>query len=159
VKALLAIPSVVAAKKDPPKLKLEKIEQVLFDEGKKVYESFCVGCHGPEGEGIVPLAPPVAESEWVTGSPARLAAIILNGVQGPITVGGEKYESPEIQPLMPGLRESPLFTDEQLAGVMTYVRNEFGNRAPAVHPDIVKKARKDFENAGVLTEAQLKKIP
>jgi mono/diheme cytochrome c family protein len=158
VVSLLKLSNDVAKTKDLPELKLGKDEQVLYDAGQKVYESFCIGCHGPKGEGIVPLAPPVAESEWVTGSPDRLAAIILNGAQGPITVGGEKYDAPEIQPLMPGLRENPLFDDAQLAGVMTYVRNNFGNRASVVHPDVVKKAREKFANAGIFTEASLKKI-
>lgn len=157
ISAMLAMPLEVA-QAEVPALKLDKAEQALYDEGKNVFESFCIGCHGADGNGIITLAPPVSDSEWVVGSPARLAAIILNGVQGAITVAGERYKAPEIQPLMPGLRENPLFTDEQLAGVMSYVRNNFGNRAPIVLPDVVKHAREKYANKGILTETELKEI-
>ena len=126
--------------------------------GKELYGQFCIACHGENGYGVKPLAPPIAESEWVSGPAMRLAAIVLNGVEGPITVNGERYDAPKIQPLMPGLKDNPEFTDEKLAAILTYVRNAFDNRAPAVPAGTIKKARERFADHDLFTEAELKKI-
>ena len=112
--------------------------------GKKFYEQAgsCVACHQPDGKGITPLAPPLAQSEWVTGSPKVLAAIVLHGLAGPITVNGKTYAPPDIQPLMPGLKDNTEYGDRKLAAIMTYVRNAWGNKADPVRTDFVKSVRK-----------------
>lgn len=111
-----------------------------FERGKALYhgEAACFGCHAPDGGGMIGLAPPLNESEWVTGKPELLGKVLLHGMTGPITVKGVKYETPAG---MPALAGNPLFTDEKIADIMTYVRNEWDNKAAPVQPDLVKKLR------------------
>lgn len=85
----------------------------------------CGACHGQNGEGTA-AGPPLAGSEWVNGPVENLIRIQLRGLQGPITVKGQTYNFPA--PMAPLAYQ----TDEQIAAVLTYVRNSFGNSAPAV---------------------------
>lgn len=111
-----------------------------FERGKALYhgEAACFGCHAPDGGGMVGLAPPLDGSEWVTGKPELMAKVLLHGMTGPITVKGVKYDTPAG---MPALAGNPVFTDEKIADIMTYVRNEWENKAAPVQPDLVKKLR------------------
>ena len=79
------------------------------------------------------LAPPLAQSEWVAGSPQRLVRIVLQGLRGPIKVKGQAYELD-----MPALS---VLTDEQIAAVLTYVRREWNHTFSAVSPAMVKQIR------------------
>jgi mono/diheme cytochrome c family protein/glucose/arabinose dehydrogenase len=111
-----------------------------FERGKALYhgEAACFGCHAPDGGGMVGLAPPLDSSEWVTGKPELLGKVLLHGMTGPITVKGVKYETPAG---MPALAGNPMFTDEKIADIMTYVRNEWENKAAPVQPALVTKLR------------------
>ncbi len=111
-----------------------------FQRGKELYlgEAACFGCHGADGAGLPNLGPPLDESEWVTESPEVLVRILLHGMSGPVTVAGETYHPPTD---MPGLSFNPAMTDQRLADIATYIRNEWENRAPAVAPDLVAKER------------------
>ena len=84
------------------------------------------------------LAHPLDGSEWVTGKPELIGKVLLHGMTDPITVKGVKYETPVG---MPALAGNPIFTDEKIADIMTYVRNEWENKAAPVQPDLVKKLR------------------
>lgn len=118
--------------------------------GKQVYMTVCVACHQPTGLGLPMVFPPLANSDYVTGSPERLAAMILKGNIGPLTVDGKLYNN-----MMPG--QEALLTDEKIAAVMTYVRSSFGNTAPAVAVDLVAETRKKFlDRKAPWTEAELK---
>lgn len=108
-----------------------KSEQYLT--GEAVYAKYCATCHQQDGEGIPGAFPPLAGAEWVEGDPGRLVRLVLNGMQGPITVRGERYNN-----LM---TPHAFLTDEQIAAVLTYVRSSFGNDAPAVEPDVVRAVR------------------
>jgi glucose/arabinose dehydrogenase/mono/diheme cytochrome c family protein len=130
----------------------------LYEIGKLAYGAYCVACHQPHGKGMVPLAPPLVDSEWVTGSERRLIALTMEGIEGPITVNGTVYKVPDIQPAMPGLRVSPDFTDEKIAAVLTYVRNTWDNHAPVVKAESVKAWRENEEARGLFTESELKEI-
>jgi len=88
--------------------------------GSKIYSAKCNGCHGSNGKGDGANYPSLAGSDWVTGETQLLAMVILNGLQGPIS-DGKAYG------VMPG--QAAGMTAEDLAGVMTYVRNNFGNEA------------------------------
>lgn len=110
-------------------------EQML--EGKKQYMLICVACHQPTGMGLPPVFPPIAKQDYVTGSSERLAAMILKGNAGPITVDGKLYNN-----IMPG--QEAVLTDDRIAAVMTYVRANFGNVAPPVGPEVVAAARLKF---------------
>jgi glucose/arabinose dehydrogenase/mono/diheme cytochrome c family protein len=130
----------------------------LFELGKQNYAVICGACHQPHGKGQEFISPPLVDSEWVTGPPNRLIALTLDGAMGPITVGGKVYTVPEVQPVMPGLRLNPEITDEKLAAMLTYIRNEWGNAASPVTPGMVKAWRDQNEVRAPYTEAELKKI-
>ncbi|WPP51213.1 DUF7133 domain-containing protein [Catalinimonas niigatensis] len=118
-----------------------KAEKEQFVLGKSLYEHTCSGCHQENGKGVVPIAPPLDGSEWVTGSEKRLILVALHGLQGPVTVKGKVYQEPEVQPIMPGLKFNPEFTDEKLAAVLTYVRNAWSNEAKPISSGKVKELR------------------
>ena len=107
--------------------------------GKEVFGA-CTQCHQSDGEGVAGTYPPLVASEYVTGDERRLAAILVNGINGPFVVNGKPYSSE-----MPSWRS--YFNDEELAALMTYIRNTWGNKAPAVSKDTVAKVRAEL--AGV----------
>lgn len=110
-------------------------------EGQKVYNMVCLGCHQPSGMGTPNQNPPLAGSEWVVESdPSRLIRIVLGGLQGPIEVKGQMYG----QAAMLAWRDT--LDDQQIADVLTYIRNAWGNKAPPVQPEQVASIR--AETAG-----------
>jgi mono/diheme cytochrome c family protein len=113
----------------------------------KVQFMVCAACHGQNGEGG-PAGPPLAGSEWVTGPVSNLIRIQLRGLQGPIKVKGTEYNFPG------GMAPMAYQTDEQIAAVLTYVRNNFGNKAPAVKPEQVAALRSEVGKPQV-TAAEL----
>jgi mono/diheme cytochrome c family protein len=122
-----------------PKLPAEDLE--LWRVGKEVFarDAHCAICHQADGKGIAGIYPPLAGSEWVTGNEERLIKLTLNGLMGPITVKGVDYDPNKgVPPMTPF---GPLLTDKELAGVLTYIRNSFGNQAPPVKPETVAKTR------------------
>ncbi len=112
-----------------------------FVLGAEVFnrDAHCVTCHQPNGEGLAPAYPPLAGSEWLKGSDERLIKLTLHGLWGPITVKGKHY-GPE-GGVPPMTRFAELLNDEEVAAVLTYVRNSWGNKGPAIQPDAVKKVR------------------
>jgi mono/diheme cytochrome c family protein len=111
----------------------EPIDPKLMEIGKAQFVT-CGACHGQQGEGT-PIAPPLAKSEWVLGPVSNLIKIQMRGLTGPITVGGKEYNMPG------GMAALNYQTDEQIAGVLTYVRNSFGNKASGVKPEMVAALR------------------
>jgi mono/diheme cytochrome c family protein len=97
----------------------------------------CFACHQPTGMGLPMVFPPLAKSPYVTGSPERLAAIILKGNIGAFTIDGKSYNN-----VMPP--QEATLDDKKIADVATYVRNDFGNKASAVTPEMVAAARAKF---------------
>lgn len=117
-------------------------EKEYFLAGKPLYEKICAGCHGKDGEGLFPFAPPLANSEWVTGAKNRLILTVLHGLDGPVTVNGKVYKEPEVQGLMPGFKANPDLTDEKLAALLTYIRNAWNNKAEPIDASKVNSLRK-----------------
>ena len=109
------------------------IDPAQMEIGKAQF-LICGACHGQNGEGTA-AAPPLAGSEWVKGPVSNLILIQLRGLAGPIEVAGKVYEFPA------GMMAMNYQTDDQIAGVLTYVRNSFGNKASAVKPEEVKALR------------------
>ena len=121
-----------------------------FAEGKAGYMSICVACHQPTGVGLPGAFPTLVKTEYVGGDSRRLAAMILKGVIGPITVDGKLYNN-----MMPG--QEAVLNDKKIAAILTYVRSSFGNSDPAVSADIVAAARREFsERKTPWTETELK---
>ena len=110
------------------------------NKGRPLYEANCALCHNSDGSGKPGQAPPLAGSEWVvTAGVNRLIRIPQVGVGGPIKVKGQDYNN---LPSMAGMGAA--YSDEQLADVLTYIRNAWGNKASFVTPDQVKKVRTDL---------------
>jgi len=118
--------------------------------GKAQYGLICVACHQPTGLGLPGAFPPLAKSEYVNGDPKRMVAIILKGVQGPITVEGKPFAN-----VMPP--QGMVLDNKKIAGIVTFVRKSFGNDSPGITPDVVEQVRKETEgHPASWTEAELK---
>jgi mono/diheme cytochrome c family protein len=105
--------------------------------GKKSYVAVCGACHQPTGAGVPGVYPPLAKSEWANGNEERIIRILLNGLNGPINVGGKDFNS-----VMPAIGPGGYnFSDEKIAAVLTYVRQEWGNSAPPVTTEKVTEIR------------------
>ena len=100
--------------------------------GELVYTQFCVSCHLPDGGGVENLNPPLIKTAFINGDKTRLITTILNGMSQ-VEINGERYNN-----VMPAFN---YLTDKQVADVLTYVRNSFGNKKPAVMVADVKQAR------------------
>lgn len=104
------------------------IEIALFDRGAKVYRNQCAQCHQADGNGVLGVYPPLVASNWVTGHPQVVSRILINGLNGPIVVKGSNYNGN-----MPAFGSSGLaLSDKDIAGVITYIRQEWGNSASDV---------------------------
>jgi mono/diheme cytochrome c family protein len=124
--------------------------------GKRLYTANCVACHQATGLGVAGQFPTLVDSEWVLGGDwhgdNHLVKILLHGLQGPIQVKGNTYNG-----AMPPWKQ---LKDEQIAAILTYIRNEWGNSAPPITAEQVAKVRE--ETAGQTepyTQNQLKSIP
>ena len=124
-----------------------KLDPEVMKEGKAIF-NVCSGCHGPDAKGMPGLAPPLAMSDWVNGPSENLIRIQLRGLIGPIKVSGQEFNYGV--PMPPQASQ----TDEQIAAVLTYVRNSFGNASPPVTPDLVASFR-DEVGKPMLTEEDL----
>lgn len=115
---------------------LNDADKAMVIKGAANFRSLCSSCHGSDGKGLQfggsgMVAPPLAGSKRVTGSPGKLIRIVLSGLTGP--VDGKEYPS-----LMPPMLNSD---DEWLAAVLSYIRTNLGNAAPVIKPDAIKKVR------------------
>jgi mono/diheme cytochrome c family protein len=91
--------------------------------------------------------------------PGRLIRIVLNGMQGPMTVSGKQYNNSMIAWGGPPPPNGSGLTDEEIAAVLTYVRQEWGNKAPAVTAERVKLVREKIKgHPGAFTEAELMQV-
>ena len=122
------------------------VDPAVMALGKQQFAT-CMACHGPNAEGTA-IAPPLAKSDWVNGPVENLIRIQLRGLTGPLKVSGKDYVLPV--PMPPQAHQA----DEQIAAVLTYVRNSFGNSAPAVKPEQVKALRGEAGKP-MLTQADL----
>jgi mono/diheme cytochrome c family protein len=125
-----------------------------FKKGKKLFNTTgsCVTCHQPNGMGLKPAHfPPLDGSKWVTGSTDVLTRIILNGLQGPIEVKGDKYG---LIPMVPTIWKD--WSDSDIAAVMSYIRNAWSNEAPEVDAATVTRIRAESGERGPWTAEELK---
>ncbi|MCB1276554.1 c-type cytochrome [Prosthecobacter sp.] len=151
VAARLAWPGKPGAPPPPVIKPLTEAQTALFEKGKTIYHTLCTACHQPHGFGLDGLAPPLVDSEWVLGKPEIAARIVLNGLAGPLKVSGRSFNL-----AMPPL---PQLTDEDVAGVLTYIRREWEHTASAVEvKDVtaIREASKD--HPAMWTETELKNL-
>lgn len=109
------------------------VSKAVMDRGKEVYLMNCLACHQADGSGVPNLNPPLIKTKNVLGNKTLLIQQILKGSQGQTEIDGETFTN-----AMPPL---PHLTDQQIADVLTYVRNSFGNKASALTPAEVKATR------------------
>lgn len=107
-------------------------ENILFD-GKDTYETFCIACHQADGKGQIGVNPPLVGSDWVKGDKSKLIKTVLQGLAEPIEVNGVKYNN-----AMPAF---DYIEDAELASLLTFVRNKFGETADSVTVAEVKSVR------------------
>ena len=113
-------------------------DQKLFVQGRTLYLTLCAACHGNDGEGLKPLGPPLAHSDWVRGPDGVLIRILLQGMSGPVTVNDTRFEAPNILPEMPSLTS---MDNEDMAAVLTYIRRAWDHAADPVTPKRVNRIR------------------
>ncbi len=106
--------------------------------GKLLFEQNCALCHNPDGMGKPAQAPPLAGSEWVLAAGVnRLIRIPQVGLAGPIEVKGQVWN-------LPMAAMGVIYPDEDLAAVLSYIRNSWGNKASIVTAEQVKKVRAEL---------------
>lgn len=101
--------------------------------GKVVFNQICASCHQADATGVPRMNPPLIKTKYVLGDKSALVGVLLKGLNEEVEINGEYYSNP-----MPS---QATLTDEQIADVLTFVRNSFGNKASAVTPADVKKVR------------------
>ena len=106
-----------------------------MERGEKIYTQYCLSCHQANGSGVPQLNPPLKNTSYVLGEESRLIRIVINGFSDGVEINGEVYTNP-----MPAFGAS--LKDEEIADVLTYVRNSFGNKASEISADQVKALRK-----------------
>jgi mono/diheme cytochrome c family protein len=145
--ALFPLPASKEAKKDQAQGGVS-----LAQLGKSVYAQ-CQPCHQASGLGVPGQFPPLVNAEYVKGGEKRLLAILLKGLQGPLTVLGKPYNNN-----MPAWEAS--LTNKKIAAVASYIRSEWGNSAPEISEEKVAAARKEFaDKTTPYSEAELLTIP
>lgn len=110
---------------------LTKEQQI--EAGSALYKGTCSTCHQDSGQGIPNVFPPLAKSDFLMAEPQRAVGIVLNGLTGPVTVNGTKYNS-----VMPPMSQ---LTDDEIANILTYVTNSWGNGGPVITKAQVAKVR------------------
>ncbi len=108
-------------------------EAIKAVDGKQIYIAKCVACHQATGLGLTGVFPPLAAAEWVLGDEKILINILLHGIKGPLEVKGVTYNG-----VMPAWKS---LSDEELAGLLTYIRSDWGNTASEIKPEMVKTQR------------------
>ncbi|WP_091868610.1 copper-containing nitrite reductase [Pricia antarctica] len=104
----------------------------MLEFGKQTYMQTCFACHQGEGQGVPNAFPPLAKSDYLNADPERAIGIVLHGKTGEITVNGEKYNS---------VMTAQTLSDDEIANVLTYVYNSWGNSKKEVTPAMVKSVR------------------
>lgn len=103
-------------------------------DGKAIFAAQCAACHQATGKGLPGVFPPLDGSEWVQGAPKVVANILLHGITGEITVEGQKYQG-----AMPSFAQ---LSDAELAGVASFVRSNWSNKAEPIGADLFAQERK-----------------
>ncbi len=111
-------------------------KEAQIEKGKQVYMGLCFACHQPDGKGLPGAFPPLAGSDFMLADRERAIRIVLKGLTGPVTVNGQTLNS-----AMPP--QEAVLTDAQIADVLTYVYNSWGNKGDAFKADHVKAIRNE----------------
>jgi mono/diheme cytochrome c family protein len=126
------------AQKNPAKTKSSTTSsssslKTSIERGSIVYKATCLTCHQVDGGGVPRMNPPLIKTKYVLGDKKQLITILLKGLNEPLEIEDDEFHNP-----MP---PQPQLTDQQIADVLTFVRNNFGNKASAVSTTEVKNVR------------------
>jgi nitrite reductase (NO-forming) len=124
-------PEAAAPQASAPAKPMSQAEQMA--SGKKLFETNCAGCHQAQGQGMAGVFPPLAKSDYLMADKERSIKVVLKGLSGPVTVNGKTYAG-----MMPPVTH---LNDGEVASILTFVRNSFGNKGPQVTPDEVQAVR------------------
>jgi mono/diheme cytochrome c family protein len=144
------LPPVVIPEPDPIELHQP---QNWIAVGKGVYGTQCGACHQATGEGMPGQYPPLKGSEFVVKGEKRLAAILLHGITGALTVNGKPFNG-TMEPI--GTQK---LNDVSLAQVLSYIRNDWSNQASVIYEDQIKALKKELGARPPYSEAELREIP
>jgi len=100
--------------------------------GKVLYEELCVACHMADGTGMEGVFPPLAKADYLLKTPAKAIHAVKFGQEGEVTVNGVVYNN-----MMP----APGLSDQEVADVMNYILNSWGNKGKYVPVEDVKKVK------------------
>ncbi len=136
-------PRGVAPTNDSVKTKAERIEL-----GHRLF-TICAACHQATGRGLPNQFPPLASSDYLNADKSRAIKIVLYGRQGEVVVNGAKFNN-----------NMPMFPlgDQDVANVLTYVYNSFGNAGLEVTPEEVKTVRAQGPDASVKSAPAAKSV-
>ena len=112
-------------------------KEMQIEKGKQVFMGLCFACHQPDGKGLPNIFPPLAGSDFLQADHERAIRIVLKGLSGPVTVNGATINS-----AMPP--QEAVLTDAQIADVLTYVLNSWGNKGDAIPAERVKAIRNEI---------------
>jgi len=110
----------------------ERAKRQQFARGKMLYKTHCQRCHKADGKGFQQLYPPLAGVDYLERHEQKIPCIIKKGMKGPVKVAGKEYNLP-----MPGNQE---LTAHEIAQLITYLYNAWGQEHPKFEPEMVQKA-------------------
>ena len=127
----LSVMTATGQKKQPSKVQQTSIKTSIA-AGKLVYTQYCLSCHMADGGGVQNMNPPLIKTSFISGEKSKLISVVLEG-KSQQEIDGETYNNV--------MASFNYLTDKEIADVLTYVRNSFGNKKTAVTVAEVKKVR------------------
>ena len=131
--SLLLVALYLLAQTKPKATTQGGVDKASLERGKTIYTTYCLACHQADGSGVPGLNPPLIKTKWVLGDKKQLVTILLKGMDEPIEVDGEEYSNV--------MASHAFLKDQEVADVLNYVRNSFGNKASGVTSAEVKAVR------------------
>ena len=133
-----------------------KIDPLVL--GKKQYDAICIACHQANGLGLPGTFPPLAGSEWVSGSNERLIRLVVYGMTGPVKVKGVVYSAAPMPTIGKVANSAYNLSDDKVAAVLTYIRHEWGNTGAPITTEQVAAVRAKEGDRKPYTEEELLKL-
>jgi len=127
--------------------------------GKKQYDTICITCHQANGLGLPGTFPPLAGSEWVTGSEERLIRLVVYGMTGPVKVKDVVYSAAPMPTIGKVANSAYNLSDDKVAAVLTYIRHEWGNTGAPITTEQVAAIRGKEGDRKPYVQEELLKIP
>ena len=113
-------------------------QEKSLHNGKLLYKQYCIACHQADGGGVPKINPPLAKTTYVTGDKKQLAKILLNGMNESIEINGKFYSN-----RMPSFS---YLSDSEIADILSFIRNNFGNKSGFIEASEIGKIRKSNTN-------------